>query len=270
MALYWRVASFLIGFIVPLTYAQSFTGVLYPKEERVLSFGSTGVVSTVAVKLGQAVAKGDLLMALDDRRESLEVQRRQALADDTFELVALEAQIETLIEQENSARELYDNAGVVSLDELRGLTNERIASQARIDQLRAEVGRLQLELQMAQVELDFRLLKAPTAGVITQIARDEGEWANQGEPVAELVNTEKLSLQISVSSDAAAELDGDQSIDVEIESGLVLPGTIEYIAPVADASSGLVELRVLVDNADGLAFPGTQGTLSVGDSASRL
>lgn len=263
MGRYLRGTSLILLFVAWGAIAEPFTGILYPSEERVLSFGASGVVGTVAVKLGDRVKAGDLLLALDDRAESLEVKRRKALMDDRFELDALQTQIETLREQEASAQALYDRSGVVSLDELRALTNERIATEARINQLQAQLDRAAIEYEMAQVEVERLRLRAPVAGIVTQVARDEGEWANLGEPVTELVDTRELSLQISLPTDAAMWLEQQTQVDVRVESGDVLIGDVQFVSPVADASSGLVEARIKVANPDAIAWPGTQGVLDI-------
>jgi multidrug efflux pump subunit AcrA (membrane-fusion protein) len=47
----------------------------------------------------------------------------------------------------------------------------------------------------------------------------------------------------------------------EMNSPITRRGSVEFISPVVDPSSGLREVKVLFDNADGRVHPGVAGSL---------
>jgi len=53
------------------------------------------------------------------------------------------------------------------------------------------------------------------------------------------------------------------------EGGVTRQGTVIFVSPVADASSGLKEVKVLIDNSDGKVSPGVTGWLKLSAGAGK-
>lgn len=245
--------------------AGEYVGIVHPLRDLTLSLGVGGVAASVDVVVGQKVRSGQLLLTLDDRMQAVETERRRVVAEDQSELKALEERIGIVKELYGNARALYEKTGGISRDELRKLELELIATEGRIEQLRAQEAREELEYRSAEQErLAMRLL-APIDGVVTRIDLDVGEWSKPGEPVLRLVNSEVCYLNVNVDRRAAQGLSRGGRISVLVEGRKrPIPGRLTFVSPVADAASGLVELRVEFDNRDGQVRPGVTARIRLG------
>lgn len=250
--------------------AEEFVGIVQPLRDLTLSLGVGGVVADLPVSVGQSVRAGQLLLALDDRAQVVESERRRLLWEDRSELVSLEARQGILKGLFENARTLFEKTGGISRDELQKLELELIATEGRIKQLRSDEAREKLEYEGAEQERQAMRLLAPVDGVVTQIQVDVGEWSKPGEPVLRLVNSAVCFLDVSVSRQAARQLKrgGRQSVWVE-GHGKPLGGRLTFVSPVADAASGLVQLRVQFDNPQGRIRPGSTGWIRVGSDDKR-
>lgn len=250
--------------------AGEYVGIVHPLRDLTLSLGVGGVAASIDVVVGQKVRAGQLLLALDDRMQAVETERRRVVAEDQSEIKALEARISIVKGLYENARILYEKTGGISHDELQKLELELIATEGRIAQLRAQEAREELEYRGAEQErLAMRLL-APIDGVVTRIDLDVGEWSKPGEPVMRLVNSEVCYLNVNVDRRAARGLSRGGRISVRVEGQRrPIPGRLTFVSPVADAASGLVELRVEFDNPGGQVRPGVTARIRLdarGDS----
>ncbi len=246
--------------------ADDFLGIVYPARDLALSFGVGGTVAQVPVQVGRTVAQGELLLALDERMASIEVERRKVVLDDNSELIALEERQVLVGELHANAAKLFELTGGISQDEVQKLKLELTDIRGRIDQAKSRKLREGLEYRAAEQEREALHLLAPTAGVITRLELDVGEWAKPGEAAVQLVDVSECYLRVSIHPAAARHLGVGTRLPVSVEgvsSGI--NGRVSYVAPVADAASGLVEIRVTFDNRHGLVRPGSSGRVRIAD-----
>ncbi len=253
--------AFCLGLGVAATaVAEDYVGIIHPLRDLTLSIGVGGVAASVNVTVGEKVRAGQLLLALDDRMQTVETERRRVVSEDQSELKAVEARINIVKSLYENARVLYEKTGGISHDELQKLELELIATEGRVDQLRAQEAREKLEYEGAKQERQAMRLLAPIDGVVTQIDLDVGEWNKPGEPVLRLVNSDVCYLNVSVSRRAASGLNRGDRLSVQVDGQRrLIPGRLTFVSPVADAASGLVELRVEFDNPNGQVRPGATG-----------
>jgi multidrug efflux pump subunit AcrA (membrane-fusion protein) len=71
-------------------------------------------------------------------------------------------------------------------------------------------------------------------------------------------------LQVFVDASVALTLKGGQAVNVSFpeHNGLQNPGTIDFIDPRIDGASGLVRIKVLIDNADRKLIAGMRGSVA--------
>lgn len=244
--------------------ADDFVGIVYPSRDLALSFGVGGLVAAVNVDVGDAVKPGQVLLALDTRMADIEVERRRVVFEDGSELRALEAREVILAELLDGAAKLFDLTGGVSQEEVQKLRLELGDTRGRIEQVKARKRREELEYRAAEQERQSLRLLAPVAGIVTRVEVDVGEWAKPGEAVLHMVDVAQAYLRVNVTPSAARTLRPGQRLPLSVEGVGGLNGRISYVAPVADAASGLVELRVTFDNPRGQVRPGSAGRVRVG------
>lgn len=247
--------------------AQDFLGVVYPLRDLTLSVSTAGVVQRLHVNVGDAVTREQPLLQLEADLQLLELNRRKVVLEDKSELGSIEQRVEILDKLYADGKSLYDSAGSISREELMKLRIENLTAAGRRDQLRSEKRREQVEHKIAEQEYRLRQLRAPIDGVITAIEVDVGEWASPGEAVMRLVDTSVAELRINITQPAARKLATGGRIPVQVEdlSGShSVEGKVIFVSPVADAASGLVEVRIRFANKDGRVRPGAKARISVG------
>ena len=58
------------------------------------------------------------------------------------------------------------------------------------------------EVDAAEVALTRRILRAPFDGVVVQVHRRQGEWVSPGDPVMQIVRTDRLRISATIPVDA--------------------------------------------------------------------
>jgi RND family efflux transporter MFP subunit len=125
-------------------------------------------------------------------------------------------------------------------------------------------------VQFSRAHLDFHTIRAPIDGVLDSLTCHPGETIAVGSPIGTVVDTRhvfasiwlpphvaasaRIGMQAKVGHREAAELTPETSAPDEIE----MEGKVTFVGRVADAQTGNLPIRVLVDN--------PQGRLTVGQS----
>jgi RND family efflux transporter MFP subunit len=262
------LAALLAGaaFFAAPALAEPYVGLVHPSHELTLSMGIGGVVAQLNVRPGQAVRASQVLLVLDDRMQSIEVNRRQVVLDDDSELNAARDRARLLQAMYQDTKRVYDSTGSISRDEMRKMEVEDSGARARLDQLLAQKRREKLELDGALQERALRAMSAPRAGIITRVDPKVGEWAKPGESLMMLVDASTCYLITNVPLAAVRGLKAGQGVQVRFESAAnTAPamGRVGFVSTVADAASGLVEVRIELPNPGLRIRPGIKGTIEL-------
>ncbi|MYZ52248.1 efflux RND transporter periplasmic adaptor subunit [Malikia spinosa] len=256
----------LCGAILPgaSSRAAEFVGIVYPKHDHMLSVHMAGVVDRLHVKLGQRVKAGQPIFSQDVRLQQTEQQRRLVILNDIAEQRATEQRRAILEDLVTDATFLYETAGTVSREELLKLRMELEATSGRSGQLQAAKKREQTELEIAEREYEMRVLRAPISGVVTMLKVRQGEWAAPGDALVRLVDDTDCELRVNISQTAARKLSAGAPVTVHLEDAAVpgpQAGRVIFVAPVIDAASALVEVRVKIPNRERRIRPGVKARL---------
>lgn len=214
-------------------------GISEPILDAVLAFPVTGIVTTRHFPEGAAVRQGQVLVELDKRLEELDVERRR------LAMQLAQAELERL---QTLARK---NAISVSREET--------------DKKQAEFEIARVEHEIAREMVRRRQLIAPADGFIAQHYKQVGEACDEERtPVARFVDTSRCLFVVDCEPSAVRGLQTGQKARLQFDGPqgvLDVTGTIHFIAPVVDAASGLLRMKVLFENADHRIRPGIAGRL---------
>lgn len=145
----------------PVLLAADYQGSLDWSARTELSTLVSGVVGKVNVKAGQSVSKGDTLLQLDERDFSLRVASTKAV----FQR-AKSAHEEAQREHDRSL-ELYDRR-LLSDHELQLKKIALVEAEAALE-------RSQSTAEMALLDLERSIVKAPFDGIVVKVLVQEGE-----------------------------------------------------------------------------------------------
>ena len=155
------------------------TGQVEPLHQSALGFQVSGRIVSRAVKQGERVRAGQLLMRLDDTDYRLQVQGLEA------QLAALRSDLETARRQRQRVERLLAR---------------KLASRETVDQARNAVVRLEKQLRQLKTQLDqarnrlaYARLTAPFDGIVLQIQAERGQVVGAGTPVLTLAQPERAA-----------------------------------------------------------------------------
>lgn len=228
-----------------------------------LSMSVPGRVEAILVREGIRVRKGDLLLHLDRSLEELEVKRREVMLEDAAKLEELRAREKMLTEQVSHARALLESGGVSR----KLVEDEELALQAASAERKAleyAKRREKVELDLAREAYERRHMRSPIAGVVTKIVPRVGESIPPNEPILTVVDISRVRFNGTFPAASATRLRAGTMVTIRIQQEgktLSRQARVSFVSPVADPSSGLVELIAEFDNPDGSVRPGMLGQI---------
>ena len=189
-----------------------------------------GRVDWIGPKEGDTVKKGQLLARIDVSSLEAALNRAEAafkLADDLYQ----------------RRQKLFERK-IINQEDLDRSMTERILAHAN--------------LRHARVEHERGFLRSPISGIINHLFVDEGEFVERGKPVADMVNVDKIKINVNVPELDVRYLKAKQKTTVKIDAfqDRRLFGTVYFVAYKADPATKTFLVRVLIDNADHDIRPG--------------
>lgn len=231
-----------------LTKGYAPDGVLEPWKISDVACAEPGLLDKLLVKLGQRVCIGQPLAKMESSAIETQLAIVQAQAAARGRIAAAEADVE------------LNRRRVMALQAAR---ENRFSSQSELERAEADLsiaqGRLTSEIEDQEVlllqvsrlkhQVQQRTVVAPIDGVVTQFHKELGEFVSPTSPeVVRIVDVSRLRASFFLQVHEVEGLSSDHPVHVRLNDGHETPAEIEHIAPVADGESGLIEVRVLIDN----------------------
>ena len=153
------------------------SGEVHPQKSVDVNANINGTIEQVAVREGQSVREGDLLLRIDPvtAEASSEAQAAQVRSSQR-EAEALRVELEQARRDLAKARELAQRE-LISRDELQRAENAVAGARAQLAGAEARVEQARATLRSSRHELSKVTVTAPTSGVITRLNVEEGEFA---------------------------------------------------------------------------------------------
>lgn len=153
-------------------------GVLQPQRYVDVGAQVSGQIRRIAVRPGDKVAKGDLLLEIDPAIQQATVQTNRAT------LASLRAQLAEQQAQHDFARQQAQRQQQLAAEEATKLEDVQSAqlqarvAQARIDSLKAQIEGAQSTLAGNEALLSYTRIYAPIAGTVVTLDAREGQTLN--------------------------------------------------------------------------------------------
>jgi RND family efflux transporter MFP subunit len=210
--------------------ASGFDGVVEAVRQTVIAAQVPGAVVELAVKVGDRVAAGQLLLRIDARSAD------QAAAASDAQVQAARAAL-TLAGQEFKRQQQLFQKQYISQAALERADSEFKAAQAQANAQLAQAG-------AARTQTGLHVVRAPYAGVIAELPVSLGDMAMPGRPLLTLYDPSALRVSASVPQTVASRLAAGEMPRVELP-GLppVTPLRLQQL-PTADAATHTVTLRL--------------------------
>jgi len=184
-----------------------------------------GVLTELRVKRGQHVEKDEVIAVLSDEAREAQVAQAEALVDQR------KAELD-------AKRTLIASGALPKLD-LVNLESQYKAAQAT--------------LALARAERDRGQVRAPWAGVITDVPAEVGgaAFSMAGKEIASLVALDPMLAVVEASERKLAGIKVGERAEVRLITGQTVPGRVRYVAKSASPTTRTYRVEVEMANADG-------------------
>ena len=229
-----RVAPVETGEVTPQT---EFIGTVFYEEVSDVASEVSGRVEEVRFEDGQRVKQNQILIKLGadilkQRLLATSATYEQALTD--LEIARIELKrMEKLYKKKSISQQSYDEDRF----EVKGI-------EKRVDSLKAEVERIEIELQK-------KIIRAPFDGVIIKRHVDRGEWLAEGATVAILAKDDVVDIVADVSEKFIPFIQIGMPIKTTI-NGKEITGSVLAIVPRGDVATRTFPVKIRIPNTQAL------------------
>lgn len=245
-----------------LDEAMVLVGEVKSRYESNLAFRINGKIVERKVDVGQQVKKGQVFARLDAADSNLTVAAAQA------DVRAAEASYALAHAEVERQRSLF-NKKFISASALDLREAELKTSAARMQQVKAQAA-------VSGNQSRYTALVADRDGVVTQVRAEPGQVVLAGESVAQIVDTQKVEVLVSVPESHMTDLKLGDAVTIKLwanqdksnsaynvqdsASQKTYFGKVREIAPAANSATRTFDVRVtVVDADDAIKFGMTAG-----------
>jgi RND family efflux transporter MFP subunit len=234
----------------------SYTGIIRPRHETNLGFRVAGKVMERVVSVGDKVIPGQILARLDDADARLDLESVDAeLAAAQTELKRAEAEVQRsrkLQAQGFASRAAYDRAAATAAE-----------AQGRVD--RAARAR-----DLAANRLDYVVLRADAAGVVTAELVEAGQVVQAGQPVVSVARVDALDVVFALPEQARGQL-GQATATAQLwdQAAVNYALTLRDVAPDVDPATRTYRVRMGLDAPDTNVTLGRTATVTLKSPAEK-
>jgi RND family efflux transporter MFP subunit len=271
-----KVSKAIIGDLVMTLKSP---GEAYTEKRVAMKAEVGGTVKSLYASEGRHVREGDLLVELDDREyrltlEKLEAQRLRFLSELFLErqfAVTDEQPTQGVVDKLAKAQSDYDRisegfkSGVASQADLEkaqaALELVLIEAGRKKDEVQASVKGLtqaEVDVKIARLDLDKTRIRAPFAGIVTDIKLSPKERLDPGRELFTLVDISRIKVKAKVLESEVGKVVAGRDVDLRFSAfpGRTFRGRIEAVSPVISAEDKTCGVYVAMDNPSEEIKPG--------------
>ncbi len=257
---------------VESTVANTRAGSIEACQRTRLSTISGGRIELLAVKEGDRVKKGQLLMKLWNDDQQAQQALAQAQLETTRRRVAEACTMADAAEREARRQTTLREQGFVSSAREDAARSEADARRGSCAAAQADVRQAQARVEVTRVEQSRTLLRAPFAGTVAKIVGEVGEYSTPSPPgvptppAIDLIDDTCLYVKAPLDEVDAPRIRPGQVVRISIDAlpRQSFPGRVKRIAPFVSAiekQARTVDIDVSFDQREAI------GALLVGYSA---
>jgi len=231
---------------VRVVEAINAVGSLRSNESVVLRPEVSGRIATIGFRDGQAVRRGQVLVALDATLNEAEVAQARA----EFDLAKS------------------------NLQRTEDLASKNFVSSSAQDQAASSLQVAEAKLRLAQARLAKMRILAPFDGVVGIRNVSVGDYVKDGSDLVNVEDIRTLKADFRLPERYFPQLRAGLPVEIMADAlpGVRYVGSVDAINPLVDASGRSLEVRARLDNTDGRLRPGMFARVRVllGDRANAL
>jgi len=234
-------------------YLRPWPAVSAPFTQVVLSSELPETILSIPAKEGQPVKKGDVLLRFDDRIIKAQIEVAQKEAD-------FEARIASAEETRQYYQKELDRLKLIQGDAEEGrFVREADMNLAAHNKEAARLDVVELERQKQLANARLRLLQArkddytvvsPIGGVVSHVYPEEGEMAQQGQPLVEVIDPRVIEVVANtMPEEHYAQVTRTKRAVVQFATTgkRRFPARVHVVSPYVESTSGTFTVKLLVE-----------------------
>ena len=232
--------------VAATTTASVFDGVVEAVRQTVVAAQVSGVVVRLDAEPGDRVEAGQVLLRIDARAAE------QSAAASDAQVQAARAALELATKDFERQQRLFQK------NYISQAAMERAESAYKSAQAQARA--LLAQADAARTQSGYHVVRAPFAGVVSEVPVSIGDMAMPGRPLLTMYDPTALRVTAAVPQSVAVRMPDDPELRIELPS---LPSDLMWVVPTevqrlptVDASTHTVELRALLPAGMGVVAPG--------------
>jgi RND family efflux transporter MFP subunit len=246
----------------------------------------SGRIKALHVEEGRFIRKGDLLVELDDREYSLELEKAEASRLKVLSELMLEKQFaepsqkaeESYAAEIENARREYEKSysqyrqGLLSEDEweeaFKRYEMVLIESGQKKEEIMAATKGLTLQeinVKKARLNLEKTKILAPFEGVVTDIKVTEQQQVSAGSELFTLVNTSRVHVQAKVLESEIGKMRVGREVDLKFSAYPedVFKGRVKAVSPLVNSDDKTCRVIISIVRSDRVIKPGMHADVEI-------
>ena len=234
------------------------TGSLQAVSRAAVAAQESGLVESVLVDEGSLVREGDVILSLDARRLTAQLEEARAEHANYEAIVSQRlAELDFAHLDRDRIRQAHDQ-GAASERELSEVETMLGVRESQLESARRVVDSTARRVDLLEIRLKDMQVRAPFDARVVSRHVEPGEWTEPGRPVVTLVSTGTIEARLEVPERYASSVFANpESLFVQLASDGRWVPSLE-VRPVADVDERARTFQVFVtlDNATGELAPG--------------
>ena len=214
--------------------STSAMGTVHARESSILAAQTTGRVTAVTVREGDAVRAGQVLVKLDTAQAHFDVERSKAAVAGNDQAVRVAENEAALAASTLKRYEILRDHKAVSPQEFDEVQRKAQGAATRVEAAHAQTLALKADENGADTVAAYGRIVAPFSGVVTARHVDPGAMAMVGMPLLEVEKAGTLQLTASVDESLVKTLQKGMAIPVQI-AAVTTPNIVGHIAEIDPA-----------------------------------
>ena len=261
-------------------------GEAFTEKKIALKTEVTGTIKSLNVKEGMHVRAGEVLVEIDDQEYRLKWERSEALRLKYLSDLLLDKQFAppnkemdaAAIERIKKAEQDFSKAGslygqgMISREEFekakRSYESLLIESGVKQEEVMAAAKGLtqaEIDARIAQMELERTKIRAPFAGIISDIKVSPQEYISAGRELFTLVDISRIKVQAKVleSEIGKMKVGYEAALRFSAYPGKTFKGHVEAVSPIINPEDRTCAVHIAVENPQEEIKPGMHAEVEI-------
>jgi len=184
----------------PIDQTVPIIGRLVARRSGIVASRARGPVLEMKVEVGDRVSSNDVLAVLvQDRLKHVREQQIANLNEKKAELATRNSQVKIIDENIRRLEKLRKSKSAafrVALYQDKKLEKAILMSQ--VAEARAAISRARINISLAELDLEYTIIRAPYPGVVTRVHTEAGAYLDVGDQVASLIDDSALEIEADI------------------------------------------------------------------------